>query len=138
IHLLQSLCLRTEHPGLRGDRHRGGRRHRADHLHPVEPDRVGWIREHLGDPDRPRRGRAVGRHALPGHPEEADVSTAPKYTPDRLDARPVKPSKVRYTLGMLLFGIIFIGATAASGAQWRALLDIPQAMASYVAQMAQG
>lgn len=61
-----------------------------------------------------------------------------RYKPDRLDARPVKPSKARYNIGLILLGILFIGATAASGAEWRALLDIPRSMVSYFGLMAQG
>lgn len=62
----------------------------------------------------------------------------PKYAPDRLDRRPVKPTKAWYSVGMLAFGILVIGALSATGANFARLLDFPANFANYTVLMTQG
>jgi len=61
-----------------------------------------------------------------------------KYTPDRLDQRPVKPSKTWYNIGMLAFGILFIAALSASGANFARLAEFPANFTNYSVLMVQG
>ena len=60
------------------------------------------------------------------------------FTPDRLDARPVKPSKLGYNLGLLIAGVLFIGAISATGASWGRLAQLPANMVDYFGLMARG
>lgn len=66
------------------------------------------------------------------------TAQTPKYTPDRLDRRPVKPSKTWYNVGLIAFGIFFIAALSGTGANFTKLLDFPANFANYTALMTQG
>jgi phosphonate transport system permease protein len=75
-------------------------------------------------------------HHEPGGQSRTTQSS--KYTPDRLDQRPVKPSKTWYNIGMLVFGILFIAALSASGANFARLAEFPANFANYSVLMVQG
>ena len=75
-------------------------------------------------------------HHEPG--SQTTHTAQPKYTPDRLDQRPVKPSKTWYNVGMLAFGILSIAALSASGANFARLTDFPANFANYMVLMTQG
>ena len=75
-------------------------------------------------------------HHQPGG--QTTDNTQPKYTPDRLDQRPVKPSKTWYNVGMLAFGNLVIAALSASGANFGRLVDFPVNFANYMVLMTQG
>ncbi|MGQ7788369.1 phosphonate ABC transporter, permease protein PhnE [Nesterenkonia sp. PF2B19] len=62
----------------------------------------------------------------------------PRFAPDRLDARPVKPSKLGWNLGMLAFGILFIAAISTTGANFSRLADFPANFLNYSTLMVQG
>lgn len=64
--------------------------------------------------------------------------TAPRYEPDRLDRRPVKPSKLRYNLGLIAVGIIFIAAFTGTGMDLGALMQMPANIVQYGQLMTQG
>lgn len=63
---------------------------------------------------------------------------APRFTPDRLDRRPVKPSKLGWNLGMLAFGVLFIAAVSTTGANFARLVEFPGNFVSYSSLMVQG
>lgn len=72
-------------------------------------------------------------------PERAPgAGNAPRFTPDLLDSRPVKPSKMAYNLGLLAFGIIVVAAVSATGADFTRLAEFPANFMNYSALMAQG
>ena len=75
-------------------------------------------------------------HHEPGAQSRTTQTT--KYTPDRLDQRPVKPSKTGYNIGMLAFGILFIAALSASGANFSRLAEFPANFLNYSVLMTQG
>lgn len=64
--------------------------------------------------------------------------TAPRYEPDRLDRRPVKPSRLKYNLGLIAVGIIFIAAFTGTGMDLGALLQMPANIVQYGQLMTQG
>lgn len=74
----------------------------------------------------------------PGGESRTPDAAAPKYAPDRLDARPVRPSKMGYNLGMIAFGILFIAAISATGANFARLAEFPGNFVNYSSLMVQG
>ena len=62
----------------------------------------------------------------------------PRFTPDALDRRPVRPSKLGYNIGLLVVGIIFIAAVYGAGMDLGALLSLPASILQYGQLMAQG
>ncbi len=64
--------------------------------------------------------------------------TKPRFAEDALDRRPVRPSKLRYNLGMLAVGIIFIAAVYGAGMDFGALLNLPASIIQYGQLMAAG
>ena len=70
--------------------------------------------------------------------ERGSAGSGTGFAPDRLDARPVKPSKLGYNIGLLIAGILFIGAVSATGASWGRLAQLPANMVDYFGLMARG
>ncbi|WP_010525332.1 phosphonate ABC transporter, permease protein PhnE [Nesterenkonia sp. F] len=70
----------------------------------------------------------------------ADDSAAPgpRWTPDALDRRPVKPSRLGHHLGLIAVGILFIAAFAGTGMDLGALLEMPGHIVEYGRLMTQG
>ncbi|MGO1949053.1 MAG: phosphonate ABC transporter, permease protein PhnE [Mycobacteriaceae bacterium] len=66
------------------------------------------------------------------------MSDSPTYTPDRLDARPVKPSKLGYDVGMVVLGIIVIAGFAGTGMDLGSLWRMPENIWRYGQLMFQG
>ncbi|MDZ5079140.1 phosphonate ABC transporter, permease protein PhnE [Nesterenkonia sp. HG001] len=66
------------------------------------------------------------------------AGSAPRHTPDRLDRRPVKPSKLGWNLGLLAFGILVIAAVSATGANFARLAEFPANFMTYSSLMVQG
>ncbi|MBE1514716.1 phosphonate ABC transporter, permease protein PhnE [Nesterenkonia halotolerans] len=73
-------------------------------------------------------------NAGPGSTSQAE----PRFAEDALDRRPVRPSKLRYNLGMLAVGIIFIAAVYGAGMDFGALLNLPASIIQYGQLMAAG
>lgn len=86
------------------------------------------------------RGSSAGDSADPANPANSGGSgaPAPRWAPDALDRRPVKPSKLGFHLGLLAVGIIFVAAFAATGMDLAALLEMPGHIAEYGRLMTQG
>ncbi|GAA1115974.1 phosphonate ABC transporter, permease protein PhnE [Nesterenkonia jeotgali] len=81
-----------------------------------------------------------GSASRPEHQQPAQNSEAgqPRFAPDALDRRPVRPSRLGYNAGMLAVGIIFIAAIYGTGMDARALLDLPASIIQYGQLMAAG
>ncbi|WP_223881160.1 phosphonate ABC transporter, permease protein PhnE [Nesterenkonia ebinurensis] len=60
------------------------------------------------------------------------------YAPDRLDMRPVKPSKFWYNMALIFVGVLFVGSAAGTGMSLSALLEMPARMWDYTVQMIAG
>ncbi|EXF25505.1 phosphonate ABC transporter permease [Nesterenkonia sp. AN1] len=67
-----------------------------------------------------------------------ESSPEPRFAPDALDRRPVRPSRLGYNAGMLVVGILFIAAIYGTGMDVRALLDLPASIIQYGQLMASG
>ncbi|TDS87598.1 phosphonate ABC transporter, permease protein PhnE [Nesterenkonia aurantiaca] len=67
-----------------------------------------------------------------------ESSPEPRFAPDALDRRPVRPSRLGYNAGMLVVGILFIAAIYGTGMDVRALLDLPASIIQYGRLMASG
>ncbi|MBO0595328.1 phosphonate ABC transporter, permease protein PhnE [Nesterenkonia sp. E16_7] len=81
-----------------------------------------------------------GSTSRPEHQRPAQNSEAgqPRFAPDALDRRPVRPSRLGYNAGMLVVGILFIAAIYGTGMDVRALLDLPASIIQYGQLMASG
>lgn len=60
------------------------------------------------------------------------------YAPDRLDMRPVKPSKFLYNMALIFVGVVFVSSAAGTGMTLSALLDMPARIWDYTTQMVAG
>lgn len=60
------------------------------------------------------------------------------YTPDRLDMRPVKPSKFWYNMALISIAVLFVSSAAGTGMTLSALLDMPARVWDYSVQMVGG
>lgn len=60
------------------------------------------------------------------------------HTPDRLDLRPVKPSKFWYTMALIFLGVLFFSSAAGTGMSLSALVEMPARMWDYTVQMVGG
>lgn len=60
------------------------------------------------------------------------------YAPDRLDLRPVKPSKYFYNMALIFLGILFVSSAAGTGLSLSALVEMPVRMWDYTLQMIGG
>lgn len=77
-------------------------------------------------------------NAGPGSASRPESSPEPRFAPDALDRRPVRPSRLGYNAGMLVVGIIFIAAIYGTGMDVRALVDLPASIIQYGQLMAAG
>ncbi|WP_238385194.1 phosphonate ABC transporter, permease protein PhnE [Nesterenkonia muleiensis] len=60
------------------------------------------------------------------------------YTPDRLDMRPVKPSKFWYNMALISIAVLFVSSAAGTGMTLSALLEMPARVWDYSVQMVGG
>lgn len=60
------------------------------------------------------------------------------HTPDRLDMRPVKPSKFWFNMALIFVGVLFISSAAGTGMSFSALLEMPARIWDFTTQMVGG
>lgn len=81
---------------------------------------------------------AVGRSRDDSDSSAAQGAGSTRFAPDRLDARPVQPSKTKFDLGLVAGAFIVLIAFTGTGMDLAAALNLPGNIGTYVRLMGEG